>query len=462
MKLPALLTAPSRIFAMTRLQQELALRGGVEEFALDVVRPDGSRTPVMLNAVQDRGGDDGPGLVRLAMWRAAGRRAYEAEVPKARQAAAEASRVKGDFLANMSHELRTPLNGVVGAAAILAARDLTPADRELAEIIQTSAASAAKLLTDLLELADVQAGKLALNEAPFTAADLAGVIERTRLRTEAKGLRLDAAIALDPQTRFVGDAVRLRQTFGELLDNAVKFTPEGSIRFALAHIDGVLIASVEDTGIGFDQETADRLLRPFEQADSGNDRTAGGAGVGLALVQALVVLMEGHLEIRSQPGCGSRFEVRLPLATAPADISSPAPAPGVEDDEQPLRVLLVEDNPVNRRVVELILDSCGAEVTSAEDGALGVAAWRSSPFDLVLMDLQMPVMDGLTATREIRRLENELGRLPRTPIAVLSANAMAHHQREALAAGADIHLAKPITPEALIGGVQTLLSQASA
>ena len=459
-KFPSLLSAAGRIFAMTRLQQQLALTGAVEELVLDVATPGGGRVPVMLNAAQDVGPDGRPGRIRLAVWRAAAKRAYEAEVPKARQAAADAARVKADFLANISHELRTPLNAVVGAAGVLASRTAEPQQRELVEMIQSSAELSVRLLSDILEVSKVQAGELSLDPHPFHLTPaLSSALEFSRLQAVEKGLAFEVHNEIGAGALFQGDAVRVRQILAALLSNAVRFTLAGTVRVAVrAPEEGGVVLAVQDTGPGIEAADLERLFEPFEQADTSNSRAAGGAGLGLALTRGLVELMGGKVTVRSAPGAGSTFTVALPLqAVESIDALVEAAADSV--DGPPLRVLLVEDNPTNRRVVELILSACGVDLAMAENGAVGVAAWQADRFDLVLMDLQMPVMDGLTAIREIRRMETELARA-RTPIVVLSANAMAHHQREAKEAGADLHLAKPITPQALVGGMETALAAA--
>jgi signal transduction histidine kinase/CheY-like chemotaxis protein len=459
-KFSALLSGAARIFAMTRLQQELALAGRVDELALDVTTPAGLRVPVMLNAAQDTAADGRPGLIRLALWRAAAQRAYEAQVPIARQAAADAARVKSDFLANISHEIRTPLNGVVAAADLLAETAAQGRDRELVEMIQGSASLAVRLLSDILDVSKVQSGVLTLEQAPFEPGHaLEGVLAIWGARAREKGLAFAAAVDLPGAPWFRGDAVRLRQIVGALLSNAVKFTEAGRVLVRLDRAaDGALTLTVEDTGAGIGEADQARLFEAFEQAERGLSRTAGGAGLGLALCRGLTALMGGSVEVESEPGRGSRFVVRLPLEEVAAP---PAPATAAEPAAtRRLRILLVEDNPTNRRVVELILQAFEVDLVMAENGADGVAAWRDGAFDVVLMDLQMPVMDGLTAIREIRRLEAERPGGARTPVAVLSANAMSHHRAEAIAAGADLHLAKPITPPALLEGIQAALAAA--
>ena len=458
-----LLSVAGRVFVQTQLWAELALAGRVEERTLDLVRPDGERTPVLLNAVQVRDADGAPGDIKISLTRAAVKRAYEAEIPRARHLAEQAAQAKSDFLANVSHEIRTPLNGMVGVAGALGRTPLSASQAEMVALIQSSGAMLERLLSDVLELSKVEAGGLQLEPQPFDLQrELNGALELARIRADAKGLCFDARFGPEADGRFFGDAVRLKQILGNLTANAVKFTEGGEVRVRVeldpAGPDPVLSLTVEDTGIGFDQATGDTLFQRFQQADAGITRRFGGTGLGLAICKALVDLMGGTIKARSQPGRGSRFQVRVPLPRCETEAPAEAPAAAAEPAaDRPLRILLVEDHPTNRKVVELILAPYDIALVNAEDGRQGVDAWRAAPFDLVLMDMQMPVMDGLSAVREIRELERADPARPRTPIAMLSANAMEHHRRESLDSGADLHIAKPVTPDSLLAGIAAAL-----
>ncbi|USQ97498.1 PAS domain-containing hybrid sensor histidine kinase/response regulator [Caulobacter sp. RL271] len=457
----ALLTVASRIYVQGRLQAQLALGGRVEEIALDIARPDGARVPVMMNAMQERDADGGPGLVHMSILRAVAKRAYEAEAPKARQEAQAAQRVKADFLANVSHEIRTPLNGVVGVVGALQRTDMTPEQREMVALIESSAVTLERLVGDILEISRVEAAALALHLRPFRPIDdLGGVLDLARLSAHAKGLAFEEVRGAGLEHRFLGDAVRLKQILNNLTSNAIKFTERGTVRVLVAVEDtmdsAVLVMTVEDTGIGFDPADAEALFQPFQQADAGISRRFGGVGLGLSICKALVDLMGGAIEATSTPGQGSAFTVRAPLE-AITETPEAAPVEAAEM-ERPLRILLVEDNETNQRVVSMILAEADVDLAMANNGAEGLDAWRASDFDLVLMDMQMPVMDGLTAIRAMRAEEARRPDRPRTPIAVLSANAMDHHRAEAIAAGADIHIAKPISASGLFEGIQTALA----
>ena len=408
----------------------------------------------------------------------------QAEMEAAKMAAEAANRAKTDFLANMSHEIRTPLNGVIGVVAALNQTDLTPAQREMVELIQSSGATLERLVSDILDVSKIEAGHLTIEARAFDLdADLGGLLEITRIRAGEKGLAFRVERGAAARGVFRGDSVRIKQVLGNLLSNALKFTDRGEIVARIEVVDPAetgevsrLTLEVGDTGVGFDPGLAATLFQRFSQADTTITRRFGGTGLGLSISKTLVEMMGGQIVGESEPGRGSLFRVEIPLARtqsladydAPREAAAP-PEPsavgGPLDDRQGgLRVLLAEDHPINQKVVQLILAPYGAEVMVVENGVLAVEAFKSGLFDLVLMDMQMPVMDGLAATRVIRAHERELGRQHgggRTPIVMLSANAMDHHRQDALAAGADLHIAKPVTAVALLTGISQALNPAS-
>ena len=376
---------------------------------------------------------------------------------RAADEAEAANRAKSEFLANMSHEIRTPLNGVMGVAGALARTELSSAQKEMVSIIETSAKTLETLLSDILDLARIEAGKMEIRPEPF---DLANSVNACAAlfdaAAQAKGLDLNVSIAPNALGAYVGDAGRIRQILSNLLGNAVKFTGKGGVSLTVtAHRDETsseLCFEVHDTGIGFDAETKARLFSRFEQADGSITRKFGGSGLGLSISRSLAVAMGGQLRAESEPGQGSVFilTLELPRTTTALDLWFEEGEPEAEADPLiGMRVLLAEDHPTNRRVVELILGAAGVDLTCVENGQEAVEAFCEGAFELVLMDMQMPVMDGLTAIREIRKLEAAAGASP-TPILVLTANAMPEHISASRAAGADGHLTKPIIAEVLL------------
>ena len=384
----------------------------------------------------------------------------ELALANARDAAEAANRAKSEFLANMSHEIRTPLNGVMGVASALAQSDLAPAQQEMVGLIESSAQTLESLLSDVLDLARIEAGRMEIGCEPVdlrsVARDVGALFEPS---AKAKGLSFCVEVAPAAAGLFQGDGARIRQVLSNLVSNAVKFTALGGIVIEVGALPGeggtCVTFTVRDTGIGFGAAAGDRLFDRFEQADGSITRQFGGTGLGLAISRSLASAMGGSLEATSTPGLGSVFELRLTLAPVSASGAATAgrSAGGEAGDLSHFRVLLAEDHPTNRRVVELILGSAGVRLTSVENGAKAVEAWRPGAFDLILMDMQMPVMDGLSATRAIRAAEQAAGAAP-TPIFSLTANAMPEHAKASREAGADGHLTKPITADALLGAVR--------
>ncbi|MEW5685145.1 MAG: ATP-binding protein [Pseudomonadota bacterium] len=382
---------------------------------------------------------------------------------RAAQARAEAANAaKSAFLATMSHEIRTPLNGVLGMAQAMGAEKLSGRQREQLGVIRQSGESLLAILNDILDLSKIEAGKLELEIVDFDLSEVArGAYSAFTAIANKKGLSFD----LDTRAaagRYRGDPSRLRQILYNLISNALKFTEKGEIRVTAIYQAGGLSITVRDTGAGISPENLSRLFQKFDQLDSSTTRRFGGTGLGLAICRELASLMGGQITVESELGQGSAFTLHIPLERL-GDESAPAPAPpsAHEAGGFELRVLAAEDNAVNQLVLKTLLHQLGVDPHVVEDGKAAVAAWEGADWDVVLMDVQMPVMDGLAATAAIRAREAATGR-PRTPIIALTANAMSHQVQEYLRVGMDGHVAKPIAVADLYAALGRVLGPAEA
>jgi len=375
----------------------------------------------------------------------------QAKLRRASTAAEAASHAKSAFLANMSHEIRTPMNGVLGALDLLAHSELPADDRDLLETARGSAAQLLRLLDDVLDVAKIEAGRVDLHLTPFDLHRIASDacdLRRAVATANGIGVVLDFPPAV-PRV-VIGDPTRLRQILDNLLGNAVKFTRDGEVRLRVrAQTEGRTRPrysfEVIDTGIGIPPEAQVQLFEEFAQADASTTRDFGGTGLGLSISRDLAELMGGALSVESTPGVGSTFTLELPLPISDAAVAPPEGEDTPALDHIEARVLLAEDNPVNRMVATRVLERLGCTVRVVEDGAAALAAATApdARFDVVLMDCQMPVLDGYEASRQIR----EAGR--RTPIVALTANAMDGDRERCVAAGMDDYLTKPLRPEQL-------------
>ncbi len=367
---------------------------------------------------------------------------------------------KSRFLANMSHELRTPLNGVIAISETLAGQQTSAKGRELADLIISSGRLLERVLTDILDFSKIEAGEVTFARDDFAMERLVGhIAELHSASALAKGLSFDWSVAPDAQGHFSGDTVRLTQVLSNLLSNAVKFTEAGQVTLSVRSEADEVCFEVADSGIGFDEATGARLFRRFEQADASIRRRFGGTGLGLAISRSLVELMGGRISVTSVPDKGSRFSVHVPLERVQGrDVEQNADE-GRLIDIAGARVLVAEDHPTNQKVVELILESVGVTPTIVENGQLALTLLKAERFDVVLMDMQMPELDGLSATALLREYEREMG-LPRTPVIMLTANALDEHIRSSHDAGADMHLSKPIHAQALIESIMSAMNGA--
>lgn len=391
------------------------------------------------------------------------------DLESAKIAAEAADKAKSAFLAQMSHEIRTPLNGVLGMAAAIANTSLDERQKRLVSVIQESGDTLLALLNDVLDLAKIESGKLEIETIDFSVSAIIRSAEAIfSTRAHEKGLSFSVSIDEVADNWCIGDPTRLRQIIYNLMSNAIKFTNEGDIKVRasgekVGEGEIALCFEVEDSGIGIDENGIARLFQKFSQADSATTRKFGGTGLGLAISKQLANLMGGDIVVKSALGVGSifTFTVRVPIGQAPAqtDAQTFNEALAIDgEDAKVLRILAAEDNANNRLVLKMFLEQVGVTPTFVENGALAVEAWKTADFDVILMDVQMPIMSGPEASSEIRKLERKTNRA-RTPIIALTANAMTHHVRECLLAGMDAHVAKPIQPDLLFATIDEVLTR---
>lgn len=387
------------------------------------------------------------GLIFTAIVRDVSQR-REAEAALARSAAEAraANDAKSAFLAAMSHEIRTPLNGVIAMAQAMEMEALPDHQRQRLAVIRNSGESLLETLNDLLDLSKIETGKMSLEDVEFDLEELMRHAQST-FAAMAANKGLEFGLVVEPAARAVyrGDPLRIRQILNNLISNALKFTERGEVRVCVGRRGRTLTISVRDTGIGISKTVAARLFRPFEQADLSTTRRFGGTGLGLAICADLARMMGGSISVESSPHKGALFTVKLPLPRSrrKSEVRTGRPALRTSDDLKGMRVLVAEDNPMNQLVLQTLLAQVGIEPLIVGDGRAAVDAWAKGSWDLVLMDVQMPVMDGPTAASVIRRRETAEGR-SRTAIVALTANAMAHQLAEYRASGMDAVVPKPI------------------
>lgn len=389
------------------------------------------------------------------------------ELARAAEVARLASEAKSNFLATMSHEIRTPLNGILGMAQAMTLGDLSPEQRTRLNVIKESGDNLLTVLNDILDEAKIEAGMLTLESVEF---DLAALLESATAPFErlasAKGLNLRVTLGEGSAGAYLGDPTRLRQILYNLISNAIKFSPAGGVTLESGYKDGTLRLSVADTGIGIPADRLDALFQPFTQAEASTARNFGGTGLGLSICRRLAGLMGGDIVVRSTPGEGSVFTLSIPCVQMSAAETLPQMKDGVVTDAaQPVepaensrspRILAVEDNEINQLVLRTLLGHGGFTPTLASNGVDAMEIFASGDWDLVLMDIHMPVMDGIEATRQIRALELKTGRA-RTPILALTADALAHQVAEYGALGFDGHVAKPLEVSALFEAIASAL-----
>jgi len=445
------------------VDEQVIQHGKVIENEETITRPNGEliyartkKSPLTLP-------DGSPGLVAVIRDISAFRQA-QVDAERYRIEAAQKSR----FLANMSHEIRTPLNGVLGMASVLSNTVLSDQQKELVDVINSSGSSLLRIVDDVLNFSSLDAGKLELDEKPFRTQDvLASVASHFKITAQEKGVRLSVNADEGIDEICIGDRDRILQVLFNLVGNALKFTQEGEVSLALAQALGengrqVLTFTVNDTGIGISDAALEKIFDPFQQADSSTTRQFGGTGLGLAISSELAECMGGGLSAKSCLGQGSCFIFKVPVKSVGEQGSSADRIEVGQLDvgpqwDSPPRILIAEDNLSNQMVLKAMLESTNAQITIAADGAEAIRLCQEQEFDLVLMDIQMPNVDGVEATKEIRSqgartVDHHL------PILALTANVMPSQIDQYVAAGMDGHIAKPIQCDQLFDKLNELIA----
>ena len=382
---------------------------------------------------------------------------YKENLEQAKIQAEESSKVKSEFLANMSHEIRTPISGILGVVDLLKSSSLDDSQKNYVSIIESSTDLLLTIINDILDLSKIEAGKMTLEEIPFDIRkNLNDVVALFKMKAKEKNLYLNLNVDDKVPKVLVGDPVRIKQVFMNLISNALKFTDEGGVTVNVSEQEATkesfkLYAEVVDTGIGIDKESREKLFKAFSQADVSTTRKHGGTGLGLAISRNLTIMMNGYLGVDSEEGKGSRFYFVISLTKGEPEQIQKQPQREEEQKftEGQFDILLVEDNAINQKVSKMLLKQLKQNVELAENGRVAVDKIKEKPYDIVFMDIHMPLMDGYEATEKIRETEKEKNRAPSFIVAV-TANAIPEDKEKCFNVGMNDYVTKPFKKENLI------------
>lgn len=450
-----LLTAGGRIFHETHYAPLLRMQGEVREIAVEIVCATGGRLPALINSVLRKDAEGRPLLTRTTVFNATDRKKYERELLRARQTAEQADKAKADFISMMSHEIRTPLTAIMGVGHLLTATDLSPQQQKLVGILRSSSENLLNLVNQILDFSKIEAGMVSLEEKSFDLRQrINEIISGLRVKADEKGLVLDSYVDECVPALLLGDPVKIGQVLSNLLGNAVKFTTQGSVTVTLQVREllpesALIHFRISDTGIGISPDRLQHVFDDFTQASYDIGLKYGGTGLGLSISKRLVELHGSELAVESALGRGTTFFFDLRLKTLAEDRGA-AGDDGNAADPPPLKglkVLIADDNEINVLVLTALLGKWGIEPEVVTDGRQAVERVQEGDYDVVLMDLRMPELDGYAATRQIRSLPDE--KFKRLPILAVSASTRMGHQPELDAAGFTEFVGKPVSPDIL-------------
>jgi PAS domain S-box-containing protein len=459
-----LLTAGGRIFHETHYAPLLRMQGAVREIAVDVVCADARRLPALINSVLKKDEEGTPLLVRTTVFNATDRKEYERELLRERQRAEQEAKAKSDLISMISHEIRTPLNAIMGVGHLLGMTELTAQQQKFVRILRSSSESLLGLINDILDFSKIEAGKVSLEERSVDLRQLVhGLADNLRVKAEEKGLALAVHVDERMPAGVLGDPIKIGQVLTNLLSNAIKFTSKGSVTATLQVRERIADAvsidfQVADTGIGIAPDRLPHIFDEFTQANYDIGLKYGGTGLGLTICKKLVELHGSHIAVESELGQGTTFSFVLRLRT-PEAVAETVIEEGELKTLKGLKILVADDNEVNVLVLSAFLREWGAELDVVTNGRHAIEKIQGQDYDLVLMDLHMPELDGYAATRQIRSLPDP--KYARLPIFAVSASTRMGHQHDLDSAGFTEFVGKPVSPDLLFAKIARHVCRAS-